>query len=155
MVVVRPRQAVRLAEPEVVFGEAVALRSGDVLLALRIANVLTLLRQSETNMMDRHSDSWFGNKIGPYQHFYIARTKSLIANKPLVRVSNNGISGIIDNNGKIIKFSQLNQISKLTHKFKINKNKSYFYFHKFFSYYILILFIILIIIIRKRISEFR
>ena len=62
VVVVRPRQAVRLVEPEVVFGEAVALRSGDVLLALRIANVLALLRQSETNMMDRHSDSWFGNK---------------------------------------------------------------------------------------------
>ena len=60
MVVVRPRQAVRLVEPEVVFGEAVALRSGDVLLALRIANVLALLRQSETNMMGRHSDSWFG-----------------------------------------------------------------------------------------------
>ncbi len=101
------------------------------------------------------NDSWFGNKIGPYQHFYIARTKSLIANKPLLRVSNNGISGIIDNNGKIIKFSQLNQISNLTHKLKINKNKSYFYFHKLLSYYILIIFIILVIIRRKSPSDSR
>ena len=43
MVVVRPRQAVRLVEPEVVFGVAVALRPGDVLLALCVADVLALL----------------------------------------------------------------------------------------------------------------
>ena len=54
VVVVRPRQAVRLVEPEVVFGEAVALRSGDVLLALRVANVLALLTQSETQRKDHH-----------------------------------------------------------------------------------------------------
>jgi apolipoprotein N-acyltransferase len=99
------------------------------------------------------NDSWFGNKIGPYQHFYISRIKSLIANKPLVRVSNNGISAIIDNNGKIIKSSKLNQVSNINYKFKINNNFSYFPFHKFYSYYLLFIFIFLLIFSRKRQNE--
>ena len=44
------------------------------------------------------NDSWFGNRSDPYQHFYISRLKALVANKSLFRVSNNGISSIIDNN---------------------------------------------------------
>jgi len=95
------------------------------------------------------NDSWFGTKIGPYQHFYITRIKSLIANKPLVRVSNNGISAIINSNGKIIKSSKLNQISKLTHKLKIKNDKSFLYFHKFFSYYLLCIFLLLLIFLRN------
>jgi len=91
------------------------------------------------------NDSWFGKKIGPYQHFYISRVKSLIANKPLLRVSNNGITAIIDNNGKIIKFSNLNKTSNLIYKLKIKINNSYLYFHKLFFYYLLFIFILLFI----------
>jgi apolipoprotein N-acyltransferase len=95
------------------------------------------------------NDSWFGNKIGPYQHFYISRIKSLIANKPLVRVSNNGISAIIDDSGKVIKFSKLNEVSKLNYKLKTQSNRSFLYFHKLFSSYLFIIFIIIIIFNRK------
>ena len=87
------------------------------------------------------NDSWFGTKVGPYQHLYLARIKSLVANKPLVRVSNNGISAVIDNDGNIIKFSKLNQKSNLTHKLKINYKKNYFLAHKILYYYLIILFI--------------
>ena len=99
------------------------------------------------------NDSWFGNKIGPYQHFYITRVKSLIANRPLLRVSNNGISAIIDHNGKIIKSSKLNQISNLNYKIKINNNRNFSHFHKLFSYYIFFIFILLLIFSRKRNNE--
>ena len=91
------------------------------------------------------NDSWFGNKIGPYQHFYISRIKSLIANKPLVRVSNNGISAIIDQNGKIIKSINLNKIGNIFYKLKIKNNYSYSKIHNFFYYYLLFIFIILLI----------
>ena len=87
------------------------------------------------------NDSWFGNKIGPYQHFYLTRLKSLIANKPIIRVSNNGISAIIDNNGKIIKSSKLNEVSNLKYKLKINKSFSYYFIHNLFYFYLIFIFL--------------
>ena len=96
------------------------------------------------------NDSWFGTRSGPYQHFYISRIKALVANKPLLRVSNNGISAIIDNNGKIIKSSKLNKISQLKHKLKINNNKSYFPMHKIFMFYLCSIFIFLIIFSKRK-----
>ena len=98
------------------------------------------------------NDSWFGNKIGPYQHFYLTRIKALVANKPLVRVSNNGISAIIDQNGYIIKSSVLNKVSKLSFKLKMNKTISFIYFHNLFSYYLVILFFVLFIFNRKNLN---
>jgi len=95
------------------------------------------------------NDSWFGEKIGPYQHFYIARVKSLISNKPLLRVSNNGISGFIDNNGKILKFSKLNEVSKLNYKLKIKKNYSFIFLHNLFFYYLILTFILFVIYFKK------
>jgi apolipoprotein N-acyltransferase len=96
------------------------------------------------------NDSWFGTRSGPYQHFYISRIKALVANKPLLRVSNNGISAIIDNNGKIIKSSKLNKISQLKYILKIYSNKSYFPIHKILTFYLFSIFIFLIIYSKRK-----
>ena len=96
------------------------------------------------------NDSWFGTTSGPYQHFYISRIKALVANKSLLRVSNNGISAIIDNNGKIIKSSKLNKITQLKYKLKINNNISYFSIHKIFTFYLFSIFIFLIIYSKRK-----
>ena len=96
------------------------------------------------------NDSWFGTRSGPYQHFYISRLKSLVANKVLLRVSNNGISAIIDNNGKILKSTQLNKISQLKYKLSINNNISYFSMHKISTFYLFLIFIFLIIYRKKK-----
>lgn len=98
------------------------------------------------------NDSWFGNKTGPYQHFYLTRIKSLVANKPLVRVSNNGISAIIDKNGNIIKSSTLNKVSKLSYKLRIPKSTSHTNLHNIFSYYLILLFIAILILHRKNLN---
>jgi len=95
------------------------------------------------------NDAWFGTKSGPYQHFYISRMKALVANKLLLRVSNNGISAIIDNNGKVVKSSKLNKKTQLKYKFKIKKNTSFFPIHKIFMYYLFLIFIFLIIYSKK------
>ena len=71
------------------------------------------------------NDSWFGNMLGPYQHFYHSRMRALISNKYLLRVSNNGISAIINNNGKVINYTNLNIKESFRHLLKI-KNTSYF-----------------------------
>ena len=45
------------------------------------------------------NDIWFGKYLGPYQHFYHSKLRAAEIGKPLIRVSNNGISAIFNENG--------------------------------------------------------
>ena len=58
-----------------------------------------------------------------YQHFYLSRIRSTEFNKYLIRVSNNGVSAIIDNYGKILEFIPLNTTTQKNIKIAIPKNK--------------------------------
>ena len=74
------------------------------------------------------NDAWFGNGGGPKQHLKIARMRALENNIPLIRVSNNGISAKISNNGKIEKHIALNKREFLDVELGLNiKRHSTFY----------------------------
>ena len=58
----------------------------------------------DTNLLINISeDGWFGDSIGPYQHFAKSIFRAIEHNSFLVRSTNKGISAIINNKGQVIK----------------------------------------------------
>jgi apolipoprotein N-acyltransferase len=82
-------------------------------------------------------DGWFGNSIGPYQHFSHSIFRSIEEGKPVIRSSNNGISAFINPKGQVIDkilttdkgFIEVNSFKKSNKTiFGSHGNKIFFYF---------------------------
>ena len=53
-------------------------------------------------LLNISEDGWFGNSVGPYQHFSHSVFRSIEEGKNLIRSANNGISAFINPKGQII-----------------------------------------------------
>lgn len=55
------------------------------------------------------NDAWFGVSSGPYQHFDMARMRTIEYGIPLARVANTGITAFVDPFGRVVQKINLNQ----------------------------------------------
>ena len=103
-----------------------------------------LIQKSEpgTNLIINISeDGWFGNSIGPDQHFTKSIFRAIENNTFLLRSANKGISAIIDNKGKIIKQLNRNEAGNIEFEvplIKSNKIKNDLIFFMLLITYLLI-----------------
>ena len=110
-----------------------------------------LIKKNNTNIIiNLTNDSWFGKLFGPYQHFYFTKLRSAEFNKSIIRVSSNGISGLIDEKGYVKNFIKLNKSNIINFNIiKTGINNNYLQFHRFF-FLIIILSFLLGLILNKR-----
>jgi len=88
------------------------------------------------------NDFWFGDYLGPYQHFYLTKIRAAEFNKPVIRVSNNGISAVIDKNGSVSNKTELNTTTNFKHKLLFQENYNFVSFHSILKIYFFIIFIL-------------
>ncbi|MER2490994.1 apolipoprotein N-acyltransferase [Catenovulum sediminis] len=59
------------------------------------------LKENTDFILTVSNDAWFGRSHGPHQHLEIARMRALELGIPVVRVTNTGITAVINEHGKI------------------------------------------------------
>ena len=75
---------------------------------------LTQYSDKKTNIIVNISeDAWFGNSIGPHQHFAKAIFRSIENNTYLARSANKAISAFINANGVVIKRLKPNEVGNI------------------------------------------
>ena len=62
-------------------------------------------------------------------------------NKPLIRVSNNGITAIFDNNGKILSSTKLNKKEIINFNLEVGGGVNLIFFHKILNIFLIFFFL--------------
>ena len=96
-------------------------------------------------------DGWFGDSIGPYQHFSHSIFRSIEEGKNLIRSANNGISAFINPKGQIINKIESTKKGVIEIKSLQQTKNTFFgsYGNKIFFYFLLF-YITLIFFLKKR-----
>jgi len=97
-------------------------------------------------------DGWFGNSIGPYQHFSHSIFRAIEEGKNIIRASNNGISAFIDSNGIVINSLESTKKGVIEINNYKESNKTLFskFGNKIFFYFVLFYYISLFFLYYKR-----
>lgn len=95
-------------------------------------------------------DAWFGESIGPYQHYAKAIYRSIEEGVFIARSANKGTSGFIDPNGKSIKILNRSESGNIEYKMPhFNKSTLYSLYGNKIFFLIVLVYIFLILFIKK------
>jgi apolipoprotein N-acyltransferase len=72
------------------------------------------------------NDTWFGKSHGPWQHLQIAQMRALEFSMPVVRVTNSGITAVIDAKGNIASSLEQDITGVLTYKLALSTSTSFY-----------------------------
>ena len=96
-------------------------------------------------------DGWFGNSVGPYQHFSHSIFRSIEEGKNLIRSANNGISAFINPKGQIIKQIKSTERGVMEIKsFEQTKKTLFSSFGNKIFFYFLLIYISLFFFLKKK-----
>ncbi|WP_334313477.1 apolipoprotein N-acyltransferase [Psychrosphaera algicola] len=96
------------------------------------------------------NDAWFGNSHGPWQHLQIAQMRAIEFAKPVIRVTNNGITAVIDGSGMLVKTLPQFEAAVLTHELKLTtSNTPYYQYGNLPVWCVIVIFIAILIFKRK------
>ena len=98
-------------------------------------------------------DGWFGNSIGPSQHFAHSIFRSVEYGKYTLRSANNGISAIVDPSGKIINMLNTNNEGVISIKKMVKTNNTLFSTYGNKIYFLVILLYIFLIFSFKKLRN--
>ena len=103
----------------------------------------------DTNLIVNISeDGWFGNSIGPDQHFAKSIFRAIENNTFFLRSTNKGVSAIIDNKGSVIK--QLNRYEAGNIEFRVPLIKSNKTKNDLIFFILLITYLLIFLIYKKK-----
>ena len=95
-------------------------------------------------------DAWFGDSIGPHQHYTKAIYRSVEEGVFIARSANKGISGFIDPNGRSVKFLDSSESGNVEYKMpRFTKLTLYSNYGNKIFFLIILVYIFQILIIKK------
>jgi len=113
---------------------------------------INIKKQNVDLIVNISEDGWFGDSIGPYQHFNKAIYRAIEEGNYIARSTNNGISAFIAPNGRILHKTKLDHAGTIIADLPMYKSKTIFskYGNKLFA--IIIFFYIFLIFYFKKVE---
>ena len=113
--------------------------------------MLSLHDENTNGIIMISNDSWYGDTRGPQEHLAIAQMRSLEMQKPMIRVTNSGITAYINEKGEVVKRLPNNVDGALQMNFVPTKGMTpYVRFGNIPLYILLVLLIIIGIYLRSQ-----
>ena len=109
-------------------------------------NTTSLSKKKFDLIVNITNDAWFGTSRGPYQHLALAKIRTVLEGKYMIRVANTGISTIIDYDGNIVDKINLGKSGVIDKKLVLYKKNTLYNYLGDYIFYVLLVALVLILI---------